>query len=654
MKFSRIKLYNLPIDRDYRQVFDIIGTSFTNYTKDEFNSILVNKFFDYIKYEYYQIDTNTYKSINLSSNKTGVITFDQSDLDINLYNYIVLLDGSKIVFIGFIDNFNTIGNSTHSLNIRYDVWTNNLYWISTNQYNTIDNLTLDADNIVNTYCIMNKGHIPNTYIIDNKVYPFVDYNEFENIDKKLNNVSYVKSVSECLFLKLILTEQVIDGTLPYIGSLTTCFFPIAINSLGTFHRLVCTNGTKTFVTTIENNVPNIETILNSSFSSISNYIISAKLTYNVPFEYIIKSSTSEDITGYTIAPLNRDGTEMDINTDYDFIDINTSSETVISTPPLIKVKSFTSLIIEKDFELTTNESYNVDTLSISKKRSKYSDSAFKVFPMYYNRLSIGTYSKILKNNSYYNKAIIKLNYQSDTMGVKVFNKNSKNSELFIDDKAFTRICDTRDVSFSKDSYQAYLASGGAEAQQIFLSNTIASGIQTLGRATVTGGANAIALGASFAFKTNANTLGLVSEMRSADRKSDSAMYTNNRAEIDMEFCDRCIIENITFDKNNTIYINMDNEIYFYGYNNNYMLNPFVPNKVRFDYIKCIDVVIQEKIDTFDKNVLTQILLNGTTKNHIIYKNGSIIDGGYNNLAYRDRDNYDYYIFETQFNSQGDN
>ena len=631
MKFSKMKLMNLPLENNYQNVIDIVDFhyhktgEFSIKTKEEFNIKLYNTYSSLAKFQSPQIELNNTKGINLSSIKSFVITNSVNEIITTDYNYIILFndDYTEMLF-GFINEFSNIGNSIYTFNCSYDVWSNNLYLIYQNQdIITYEKLTNTPN--YNLIASMNKGHIINTFKENNDdnvvhyiTYP---YTEYEPNFKILSNITFREQV---LWLKVVLSESVANNppTNVNIGSLPTLYFPIAYRrNVNEFFPLVKNLKIINNYFT-PNNLPSLSRVIDG-LKIISDKIISAKLTYNCPIKYTVEVININEKLAYNIV----------LHENASFTDITIGEEDTIN----YVTSSITgnALRIEETYQTSIKGIDNEnDYLIFNKSRIKFNDAIFQDFPFNYKVFKCADFTKIITGLNFYTEIEFEFDYRTDCLGIKINKYNAKTKEWQSDFIDYIKIEDERSVSFSRDSLQYYLSSQGAQAKSsraltntrnilnnfTSLLNSAIDGITAL----VTGGE---AGGATIKSSINSNiesNFGIIqneimykSKLEDAETTADVAMYSNNRGEVEYNFSDCFSILQYTFDKNSIENLEIDDDIYFNGYKISKKINPFSVSKILFDYLQVENININIGLDTFDRNTIYSIFKKGVRKHHLI-------------------------------------
>ena len=654
MDFNNLTLYKSYMDSTYNNVVDIV---------DDINIINIPKYFKekylditFVNNKLDILNNNSFRGININSDKSITITLNKSVVgDLHGYNYIALWNSTtNNYYFGFINSYREVGNTVYEILVTYDIWHNNLSTIKdfSNKI-TVGNINEPISN----YVSMVKGHLPSYYYNNGEYFPLKYETEYQEIDNYVDSIKPIRYVevehsdynedgyeddyASMLFVKIITSEEIkileenaSEDTIvkSYFGSIPIYYIPIG---------LLITHGNEMkykpfryrkgleliyrMFTTI-NDVPDLSAIFSGEdYERVSNYIISATLTFNVPFDYYVSLDTIESDTIYTVQVLSCMEYQYRERALSDYV-----NPFIILSPTISRYSPSSNRITYDNYHITKNVEIEPTTkFELTNNQTYLYNVLFDMYPFTTKCIQIGEYKNILDEKSLtYTSIEIELLQDTDVIGIRKKYYSTIDNSNFITRYDYVRCSDKKEIPFSKDSLQYFLSTSGASAY-----NAKWTGIANSSLAGLT---NTIRNGANYMFgDSKMSGTGLLTTLkeilfantkyrallRDADNAFDTAVSGFNRGDIDFYYVDLPLMVVYKPIDNDTLK-NIKFNIYRYGYDVNVNIPIFGYAKYYFDYTQAYNVDFNiTGIDNYDKIRIIELYKRGFTRNHLHLING---------------------------------
>ena len=631
---SNVRLYKTPLDTNYSNVIDVNLDEFNITHEFQLSIFIKEEIFDKI---YSFININTYNKSIKKDLLNSTLVVNKHIENIRDYNYCIITYDEGLILFYFITNITSENdnkdNPSSSLNLVYDVWTNNLYKILKGEIIGKVN-TRHYDRIKS----VNDGEI--SYYFRNLDIPQLDHKiskvSLDNRYKVLFCIYEFKS-TEILNDDIVRTFTTnVDDTDVYISAFDSVFidrydknllyFPIGVLDTETLSFKEGTFTGKDFYYT--STVFNSYSIKSKSFEYKKEieFPVINKLTPNVAKIYL--SYYSPFI--YNI--------DENFNVEFDCVLIGCDDKPVLSPHP--------DKILPLDFT-------NVDNYTTLRGFEEYRNQFFKkLYTDYFDVYDVNLNDLIEDNNveepqlNYYpfkfyslsiNKEQYPLvssspndNYLYITMDYKTFQPHleiTQDNKHIYSPQGFY-LSTNGSLSFSVDALQDYLIRNGSQEKTAINISKMRSGIKSLENMLKSLGS--IYASATTGFKGDRYTGSRTSmndvleplykeEMYKSkidDLSNTPDTYNCEYGECDILFQNRLQCYKYEVDKNNPLYLQAKNKFKYFGYSieNTENVNSVI-NRTHYDFIKCDTINSNLMLPTIIKSMIENIFIRGVYRNH---------------------------------------
>lgn len=611
MKITALKLYKVPFDYSYKNVFD-----FADYDES------VSNFYGFIEqFPNEQVTFTGERSVNSIDRNFSVTILKDYD-SILEYNYCAITSNSKIKYyfitsIGSVNDSST--NGTCAINLEFDVWHN--YLPELHNVNNFDEnyvVKCHQDRFIKNPLTQNL-----TRVFSSTKEDFEDnLNHRQKLSSKKKNVLWlsIRLDSDVYIKDYILYStptpiKIVSGLVSSQANSPIVYIPVAaINDDGEECERVqyYQNGEQIFDSFLD---------IESIFERLDDtHILSAVLTYFVPFDYstsfgfyqtgnsliiTLPNYTIEPASGLICSQIYSDISASNAILNYSICDFRNEIQ---YTREEFLISGYNSSDI-----INGTQEYS-DITNTSARHNIISESKFYTYPYNYMSLKIRDFSKVIENTNLYNSIKLYVDAKNKTNLLVTIEENGQYNDkgLFISNpsQCITKI----------SNYDLFLRNSGESAYTGLFTKLISNTIKGMAGNFAASFTNLPPIGKEIpgmlGQTNNASDLfSFSAKVRDLKNQQDNYAIPDFIAQNDLFYQDNVFVyENELYvtEEINNIKLNFMR----YGYNLFSNKSIRVNSRFWFDYVRTQNCSLNFIKNIKDRKLLEAIYNSGITKWHI--------------------------------------